>query len=52
MDILQIIAKDRKSGILLVEWADITVAYYVKVVFKGISLPAYINRDYFRARYR
>ncbi|MFN3471067.1 MAG: DUF4388 domain-containing protein, partial [Aquificaceae bacterium] len=23
-------AKDRKSGILLVEWADITVAYYVK----------------------
>lgn len=30
VDILQIIAKDRKSGILLVEWADITVAYYVK----------------------
>lgn len=30
VDIIQIIAKDRKSGILLVEWADITVAYYVK----------------------
>jgi len=30
VDILQIIVKDRKSGILLVEWADITVAYYVK----------------------
>ncbi len=30
VDILQIIAKDRKSGILLVEWEDITVAYYVK----------------------
>ncbi len=30
VDILQIIAKDRKSGILLVEWKDITVAYYVK----------------------
>lgn len=30
VDILQIIAKDKKSGILLVEWADITVAYYVK----------------------
>lgn len=30
VDILQIIAKDRKSGILLVEWQDITVAYYVK----------------------
>ncbi|MCS6956946.1 MAG: DUF4388 domain-containing protein [Aquificaceae bacterium] len=30
VDILQIIHKDRKSGILLVEWKDITVAYYVK----------------------
>ncbi len=30
VDILQMIAKDRKSGILLVEWQDITVAYYVK----------------------
>ncbi len=30
VDILQIIAKDRKSGILLVEWKDITAAYYVK----------------------
>ncbi|MDM7266942.1 MAG: DUF4388 domain-containing protein [Aquificaceae bacterium] len=30
VDIFQIIFKDRKSGILLVEWADITVAYYVK----------------------
>ncbi len=30
VDILQIVAKDKKSGILLVEWADITVAYYVK----------------------
>ncbi|MFN3976235.1 MAG: DUF4388 domain-containing protein [Aquificaceae bacterium] len=30
VDILQVIAKDKKSGILLVEWADITVAYYVK----------------------
>ncbi|RMH80670.1 MAG: DUF4388 domain-containing protein [Acidobacteria bacterium] len=30
VDILQVIAKDRKSGILLVEWKDLTVAYYVK----------------------
>ncbi|MCS7170885.1 MAG: DUF4388 domain-containing protein [Aquificaceae bacterium] len=30
VDILQIISKDKKSGILLVEWKDITVAYYVK----------------------
>ncbi|MCS7196599.1 MAG: DUF4388 domain-containing protein [Aquificaceae bacterium] len=30
VDILQVIAKDRKSGILLVEWKDITIAYYVK----------------------
>ncbi len=30
VDILQIIAKDQKSGILLVEWQDITIAYYVK----------------------
>ncbi|MEN3028198.1 MAG: DUF4388 domain-containing protein [Aquificaceae bacterium] len=30
VDILQVISRDRKSGILLVEWKDITVAYYVK----------------------
>jgi hypothetical protein len=30
VDIFQVIAKDKKSGILLVEWKDITVAYYVK----------------------
>lgn len=30
VDILQIIAKDKKSGILLVEWKDLTIAYYVK----------------------
>ncbi|ADO44971.1 MAG: DUF4388 domain-containing protein [Hydrogenobacter thermophilus] len=30
VDIFQILAKDRRSGILLVEWQDMTVAYYVK----------------------
>ncbi len=29
-DILQVLAKDKKSGVLLVEWKDIIVAYYVK----------------------
>ena len=29
-DILQVLAKDRKSGVLLVEWKDMIVAYYVK----------------------
>ncbi len=29
-DILQVLAKDRKSGVLLVEWKDIVIAYYVK----------------------
>lgn len=30
VDILQILAKDKKNGILLVEWTDITVVYYIK----------------------
>ncbi len=30
VDVLQVIAKDRKSGILMVEWSDLTVAYYFK----------------------
>ncbi len=29
-DILQVLAKDRKSGVLIVEWKDMIVAYYVK----------------------
>jgi DNA-binding MarR family transcriptional regulator len=29
-DILQVLAKDRKSGVLLVEWKDIVIAYYIK----------------------
>ncbi|MFN7065772.1 MAG: DUF4388 domain-containing protein [Aquificaceae bacterium] len=29
-DILQVISKDRKDGILLVEWPDMIVAYYVR----------------------
>ncbi len=29
-DILQVLAKDKKSGVLLVEWKDMIVAYYVK----------------------
>ncbi len=29
-DILQVLAKDRKSGVLLVEWKDMIVAYYIK----------------------
>ena len=29
-DILQVLAKDKKSGVLLVEWNDMIVAYYVK----------------------
>ncbi len=29
-DILQVLSKDRKSGVLLVEWKDMIVAYYVK----------------------
>jgi hypothetical protein len=30
VDIFQIIGRDRKSGILFVEWKDLTCAYYVK----------------------
>jgi len=30
VDIFQILARDKRSGILLVEWQDMTVAYYVK----------------------
>jgi hypothetical protein len=29
-DILQVIAKEKKDGILLVEWKDLIVAYYIK----------------------
>ncbi|HIC97086.1 MAG TPA: DUF4388 domain-containing protein [Aquificaceae bacterium] len=29
-DILQVLAKDRKSGVLLVEWKDVIIAYYIK----------------------
>jgi hypothetical protein len=29
-DILQVLAKDRKNGVLLVEWKDMIVAYYIK----------------------
>ncbi len=29
-DILQVLARDKKSGVLLVEWNDMIVAYYVK----------------------
>ncbi|HIC08971.1 MAG TPA: DUF4388 domain-containing protein [Aquificales bacterium] len=29
-DILQVIARERKNGILLVEWKDLIVAYYIK----------------------
>ncbi len=29
-DILQVIAKEKKNGILLVEWKDLIVAYYIK----------------------
>ncbi len=29
-DILQVLAKDKKSGVLLVEWKDMIVAYYVR----------------------
>ena len=29
-DILQVLAKDKKSGVLLVEWKDMIVAYYIK----------------------
>ncbi len=30
VDIFQVLAKDRKSGILVVDWKDIMVVYYVK----------------------
>lgn len=29
-DILQVLAKDRKSGVLLIEWKDMIVVYYIK----------------------
>jgi len=29
-DILQVIAKEKKNGILLIEWKDLIVAYYIK----------------------
>ncbi len=30
VDIFQVLAKDKRSGILIVEWQDMTIAYYVK----------------------
>jgi hypothetical protein len=30
VDIFQVIGRDRKNGILFVEWKDLTYAYYVK----------------------
>jgi hypothetical protein len=30
VDIFQVIGRDRKSGILFMEWKDLTCAYYVK----------------------
>lgn len=30
VDILQVIHGDKKSGVLLIEWKDLTIAYYVK----------------------
>ena len=30
VDIFQVLAKDKKSGVLVVDWKDLTVVYYVK----------------------
>ncbi len=52
VDIFQVIAKDKKSGILLVEWPDITVAYYIKDGHVIFARPVdrvfrvYVERDF------
>lgn len=52
VDVLQIIAKDKKNGILIVEWPDLTVAYYVKdgeIIFArpvDRAFGIYTDRDF------
>lgn len=51
-DIFQVIGRDRKSGILFVEWKDLTCAYYVKEGEIIFSRPidkvyrAYADKDF------
>ena len=51
-DILQVLNSDRKSGVLIVEWKDMTVAYYVKDGEIVLARPVdkvfrvYVDRDF------
>ncbi|RUM27660.1 MAG: hypothetical protein DSY42_09795 [Aquifex sp.] len=51
-DILQVLYSDKKSGVLIVEWKDMTVAYYVKDGEIVLARPVdkvfrvYVDRDF------
>jgi len=51
-DILQVLHSDKKSGVLIVEWKDMTVAYYVKDGDIVLARPVdkvfrvYVDRDF------
>ncbi|NPB08478.1 MAG: DUF4388 domain-containing protein [Aquificae bacterium] len=51
-DILQVLHTDRKSGVLIVEWKDMTVAYYIKDGELVLARPVdkvfrvYVDRDF------
>lgn len=51
-DILQVLHHDKKSGVLIVEWPDITVAYYIKDGEVVLARPVdkvfrvYVDRDF------
>jgi len=51
-DILQVLHTDKKSGVLIVEWKDMTVAYYIKDGELVLARPVdkvfrvYVDRDF------
>jgi len=51
-DILQVLHADKKSGVLIVEWKDMTVAYYIKDGELVLARPVdkvfriYVDRDF------
>ncbi|NPA32762.1 MAG: DUF4388 domain-containing protein [Aquificae bacterium] len=53
-DILQVLHSDKKSGVLIVEWKDLTVAYYIKEGEVVLARPVdkvfrvYTDRDFER----
>jgi len=57
-DILQVLHADKKSGVLIVEWKDMTVAYYIKDGELVLARPVdkvfriYVDRDFEKQKLR